>query len=110
VFGDRGMPQYHRKWQRTTRETLRWPLAVICRSLGHEPADATMFYARLSLDPVRQSVTSAISAMLTGGREESLRGDTDQSHPSETQASRLASIALSATKNHEGIQGADIST
>jgi len=40
-------------------------LAVIGKSLGHKSADATMIYARLSIDPVRQSVTSATSAMLT---------------------------------------------
>jgi integrase len=40
-------------------------LAVIGKSLGHKSADATMIYARLSMDPVRQSVTSATSAMLT---------------------------------------------
>jgi len=39
-------------------------LAVIGKSLGHKSADATMIYARLSIDPVRQSVTSATSAML----------------------------------------------
>jgi len=38
---------------------------VIGKSLGHKSADATMIYARLSMDPVRQSVTSATSAMLT---------------------------------------------
>ncbi|MCX7162567.1 MAG: site-specific integrase [Rhodocyclales bacterium] len=42
-------------------------LAVIGKSLGHKSADATMIYARLSMDPVRQSVTSATSAMLTAG-------------------------------------------
>ncbi|MBS3936875.1 MAG: tyrosine-type recombinase/integrase [Sulfuritalea sp.] len=39
-------------------------LAVIGKSLGHKSADATMIYARLSMDPVRQSVTSATAAML----------------------------------------------
>ena len=38
---------------------------MIGKSLGHKSADATMIYARLSIDPVRQSVTSATSAMLT---------------------------------------------
>ena len=40
-------------------------LAVIGKSLGHKSADATMINARLRIDPVRQSVTSATSAMLT---------------------------------------------
>lgn len=39
-------------------------LAVIGKSLGHKSADATMIYARLSMDPVRLSVNSATSAML----------------------------------------------
>ncbi len=39
-------------------------LAVIGKSLGHKSADATMIYARLSMDPVRQSVNSATSAIL----------------------------------------------
>lgn len=39
-------------------------LSIIGKSLGHKSADATMIYARLSLDPVRQSVATATSAML----------------------------------------------
>lgn len=39
-------------------------LAVIGKSLGHKSAESTMIYARLSMDPVRQSVMSATSAML----------------------------------------------
>ena len=39
-------------------------LAIIGKSLGHRSADATMIYARLSLDPVRASVATATSAML----------------------------------------------
>lgn len=42
-------------------------LAVIGKSLGHKSADATMIYARLSMDPVRQSVNSATAAMLAAG-------------------------------------------
>jgi integrase len=39
-------------------------LAVIGKSLGHSSPDATMIYARLSLDPVRASLNTATSAML----------------------------------------------
>ncbi len=39
-------------------------LAVIGKSLGHKSADSTLIYARLSMDPVRASVTSATSAIL----------------------------------------------
>jgi integrase len=40
-------------------------LAIIGKSLGHKSADATMIYARLNLDPVRNSLNAATSAMLT---------------------------------------------
>ena len=40
-------------------------LAIIGKSLGHKSADATMIYARLSLDPVRASLNTATTAMLT---------------------------------------------
>jgi len=39
-------------------------LAIIGKSLGHKSADATMIYARLSIDPVRASLNTATSAML----------------------------------------------
>lgn len=39
-------------------------LAVIGKSLGHKSVDATMIYARLNVDPVRQSMMTATSAML----------------------------------------------
>ena len=39
-------------------------LAIIGKSLGHKSADATMIYARLSLDPVRASLNTATTAML----------------------------------------------
>ena len=39
-------------------------LAIIGKSLGHKSADATMIYARLSLDPVRASLITATTAML----------------------------------------------
>ena len=40
-------------------------LAVIGKSLGHKSASATLIYARLSMDPVRASVGTATTAMLT---------------------------------------------
>lgn len=39
-------------------------LAIIGKSLGHKTHKATEIYARLSLDPVRQSVGTATAAML----------------------------------------------
>ena len=39
-------------------------LAIIGKSLGHKSADATLIYARLSMDPVRASVNTATDAML----------------------------------------------
>ena len=39
-------------------------LAIIGKSLGHKSADATLIYARLSMDPVRASVNTATTAML----------------------------------------------
>lgn len=42
-------------------------LAIIGKSLGHKSQQATAIYARLDLDPVRQSVNAATSAMLEAG-------------------------------------------
>lgn len=42
-------------------------LAIIGKSLGHKTAQATAIYARLDLDPVRQSVNSATAAMMEAG-------------------------------------------
>jgi integrase len=50
-------------WQAITGASL----AIIGKSLGHKSADATMIYARLSMDPVRASVNTATSAMLEAG-------------------------------------------
>ncbi|MEM6755981.1 MAG: site-specific integrase [Planctomycetota bacterium] len=46
-------------------------LPIIGRSLGHRDARATAVYARLSDDPVRESMSKAVAAMLKP------RGDTD---------------------------------
>ncbi len=41
---------------------------VIGKSLGHKSQQATAIYARLNLDPVRESVEKATEAMLAAGR------------------------------------------
>ncbi|MGE5525217.1 MAG: tyrosine-type recombinase/integrase [Rhodospirillaceae bacterium] len=43
-------------------------LPVVGKSLGHKSADATLVYARLSIEPVRASVNAATSAMLAAAR------------------------------------------
>jgi integrase len=43
-------------------------LLVIGKSLGHRSTQATEVYSRLSLDPVRESVAAAVSAMQLAGR------------------------------------------
>ncbi len=45
-------------------------LPIIGRSLGHKQVQTTAIYARLSLDPVRESVERATAAMLTSGGAE----------------------------------------
>jgi integrase len=47
-------------WQAITGASL----AIIGKSLGHKSTAATMIYARLSTDPVRESVERATAAML----------------------------------------------
>ena len=42
-------------------------LVLIGKGLGHKTPEATAIYARLDLDPVRRSMTSATSAMFTAG-------------------------------------------
>lgn len=48
-------------WQAITGASL----AIIGKTLGHKSVDATLIYARLSADPVRESVERATTAMLT---------------------------------------------
>lgn len=50
-------------WQVDTGASL----AIIGQTLGHKSAAATAVYARLSSDPVRQSMEKATAAMLTAG-------------------------------------------
>ena len=47
-------------WQAKTGASL----AIIGKSLNRQSQQATMIYARLDLDPVRQSVNTATSAMM----------------------------------------------
>jgi integrase len=57
-------------WQARTGASL----TIIGKSLNHKSQQATAIYARLDLDPVRQSVNTATTAMLTAG---GLKGGTD---------------------------------
>lgn len=50
-------------WQAITGASL----AIIGKSLGHKSIAATQIYARLSADPVRESVERATAAMLNAG-------------------------------------------
>ena len=50
-------------WQARTGASL----AIIGKSLNHKSQQATAIYARLDLDPVRQSVNTATAAMLQAG-------------------------------------------
>lgn len=43
-------------------------LTIIGKSLGHSTPQSTAIYARLNLDPVRQSVESAVAAMMNAGK------------------------------------------
>jgi hypothetical protein len=40
-------------------------MAIIGKSLNHKNQNTTAIYARLDLDPVRESVNTATSAMMT---------------------------------------------
>jgi integrase len=48
-------------WQAITGASL----AIIGKSLGHKSLDATLIYARLHIDPVRDSMEKATAAMLS---------------------------------------------
>jgi integrase len=49
---------------------LGTPLTIIGKSLGHRQAQTTLVYARLDLDPVRESVERATTAMLQAGGQQ----------------------------------------
>ena len=44
-------------------------LPIIGKSLGHSTPQATQVYARLELDPVRESVMTATRAMIAAGKK-----------------------------------------
>jgi phosphoribosylformimino-5-aminoimidazole carboxamide ribonucleotide (ProFAR) isomerase len=50
-------------WQAKTGASL----VIIGKSLNHKSPSATAIYARLDLDPVRQSVNTATAAMMEAG-------------------------------------------
>ena len=50
-------------WQAKTGASM----AIIGKSLNHKTHQATAIYARLDLDPVRQSVNTATAAMMEAG-------------------------------------------
>jgi integrase len=50
-------------WQAKTGASL----VIIGKSLNHKSLSATAIYARLDLDPVRQSVNTATAAMMEAG-------------------------------------------
>jgi integrase len=52
-------------------------LNIIGASLGHKSVQTTAVYARLSVDPVRQSVQAAATEMLRLGRPEVKEGDSN---------------------------------
>lgn len=49
-------------------------LPIIGKSLGHRSSAATAIYARLDLDPVRQSVNVAVAAMLQASKKKAKKG------------------------------------
>ena len=52
-------------WQASTGASL----SIIGKSLGHKSIAATSIYARLNLDPVRNSIELATKAMIKAGRK-----------------------------------------
>lgn len=65
-------------WQAKTGASL----AIIGKSLNHKTQQATAVYARLDLDPVRQSVNTATTAMLDAGRPKEITSSS-HNHPAE---------------------------
>jgi integrase len=60
-------------WQARTGASL----AIIGKSLNHKNQDTTAIYARLDLEPVRESVNTATAVIMGAAR---LRGDTRKDH------------------------------
>jgi len=44
-------------------------LTIVGKSLGHKSQQATAIYARVDLDPVRQSVEAAVSSLLKASKK-----------------------------------------
>jgi len=53
-------------------------LSIIGKTLGHKNVSTTAIYARLNLDPVRQSVNAATKAMLAAGGVEHQSSEEDE--------------------------------
>ena len=53
-------------------------LSIIGKTLGHKNVSTTAIYARLNLDPVRQSVNAATKAMLAAGGVERQGSEDDE--------------------------------
>jgi integrase len=58
-------------WQAKTGASL----AIIGKSLNHKNVATTAIYARLDLDPVRDSVNAATTAMMSAGRKSVVRNN-----------------------------------
>jgi len=55
-------------------------LSIIGKSLGHKTTSATAIYARMNLDPVRETVGAAVRAMLEAGKSSGKSSEKPQ-HP-----------------------------
>lgn len=56
-------------------------LITIGKSLGHRTTTATAIYARMNLDPVRESVSAAVTAMMTAGKKGTKPQDPGEDFP-----------------------------
>ena len=61
-------------WQALAGSSLQ----VIGKSLGHTQVSTTAIYARLSVDPVRESVNKATTAILAAGEKKGPNGQAEQ--------------------------------
>lgn len=55
---------YDERWEAAVKAKTGASLAIIGKSLNHKNQNTTAIYARLDLDPVRDSVNKATSAMM----------------------------------------------
>lgn len=56
-------------------------LPIIGKSLGHRTTTATAIYARMNLDPVRESVSAAVTAMMTAGKKKPKKAKKESQKP-----------------------------